>query len=134
MSEPGFTVGRIVPDLVTERLSELADFYADIFGLDTNMDQGWVRSLGPCGGGGELIIMAAAEVEDPVPMMSIGVDDVDAAYARARAADATIVYEITDEPWGVRRFFLADPDGRVVNVVGHHPSSEADNVEAVAHR
>ncbi len=25
----------------------------------------------------------------------------------------------TEEPWGVRRFFVRDPDGKVVNVMSH---------------
>lgn len=47
------------------------------------------------------------------------VDDVDAAYEAVRATGAEIVHPITDEQWGVRRFFVRDPDGKVVNVVGH---------------
>ena len=30
-----------------------------------------------------------------------------------------IVYPLTDEPWGVRRFFVRDPDGTVINVAQH---------------
>ena len=30
-----------------------------------------------------------------------------------------IVHPLTDEPWGVRRFFVRDPDGNVVNIVSH---------------
>jgi hypothetical protein len=26
---------------------------------------------------------------------------------------------MTDEPWGVRRFFVRDPDGNVINIVSH---------------
>jgi hypothetical protein len=29
------------------------------------------------------------------------------------------VYPLTDEPWGVRRFFVRDPNGMIVNVVSH---------------
>ena len=29
------------------------------------------------------------------------------------------VHPVTDEEWGVRRFFFRDPDGNVVNVVAH---------------
>ncbi|MCY4666519.1 MAG: glyoxalase, partial [Rhodococcus sp.] len=31
----------------------------------------------------------------------------------------TIVYPVTEEPWGVRRFFAADPDGHVINILSH---------------
>lgn len=55
--------------------------------------------------------------------MSIEVDDVDAAYARAKGIGAEIVHPLTDEPWGVRRFFVRDPDGHVINVLSHGRST-----------
>ena len=54
-----------------------------------------------------------------VPAVSVQVDDVDAAHATALREGAEIVHPLTDEPWGVRRFFVRDPDGHVVNVLGH---------------
>jgi uncharacterized glyoxalase superfamily protein PhnB len=51
--------------------------------------------------------------------MSIEVDDVDAAYEEALRRELRIVYPITDEPWGIRRFFVEDPDGNVINVAMH---------------
>jgi uncharacterized glyoxalase superfamily protein PhnB len=50
------------------------------------------------------------------------VEDVDAVHAAMVAAGAEIVHPLTDEPWGVRRFFARDPDGTVVNVLGHKKS------------
>jgi hypothetical protein len=29
------------------------------------------------------------------------------------------VYPLTDEPWRVRRFFVKDPNGAVLNVASH---------------
>jgi lactoylglutathione lyase len=55
----------------------------------------------------------------PVPDLSIEVDDVDEVYAGAVAAGFEIVYAITDEPWGVRRFFVRDPFGKIVNILSH---------------
>jgi hypothetical protein len=40
------------------------------------------------------------------PDVSIEVDDVDDVYARAVAASAEITYPLTDEDWGLRRFFV----------------------------
>jgi uncharacterized glyoxalase superfamily protein PhnB len=51
--------------------------------------------------------------------MSIEVADVDACHALAVQTGFAIVYPLVDEPWGVRRFFVRDPDGVVVNVVSH---------------
>ncbi|MFD9077012.1 VOC family protein, partial [Streptomyces lasiicapitis] len=45
--------------------------------------------------------------------------DVDAAYAAMRASGAENVHPFREEEWGVRRFFVRDPNGRVVNVLSH---------------
>jgi predicted enzyme related to lactoylglutathione lyase len=53
------------------------------------------------------------------PDVSIDVDDVDEVYERAHAAEAEIVYPLTDEGSGLRRFFVRDPNGAVINVTEH---------------
>jgi uncharacterized glyoxalase superfamily protein PhnB len=53
------------------------------------------------------------------PNLTIEVEDVDSVHSKAVAAGATIVYPLTTEPWGVRRFYVADPDGAVINVMAH---------------
>lgn len=45
--------------------------------------------------------------------------DVDETYADALERGIEIVYPLTDEPWGVRRFFAIDPNDAVINVVSH---------------
>ncbi len=61
--------------------------------------------------------------DDPVasthPDVTVEVDDVDTAYARAIDAGADVVRPIADEPWGVRRFFVRDPNGVVISVLAH---------------
>lgn len=64
-------------------------------------------------------LMTYDETAPVVPEVSIQVDDVDAAYAAALQAGCEIVHPITDEPWGVRHFFVRDPDGHVLNVLSH---------------
>jgi uncharacterized glyoxalase superfamily protein PhnB len=51
------------------------------------------------------------------PDVSIEVDDVDAVMNEH--AGAEIVYPITDEEWGLRPFFVRDPNGAVINVTEH---------------
>ena len=64
-----------------------------------------------------------AVFEDGRRIGAVGVSglpgEVDAAYAEARRRGYEIVHPLTDEPWGPRRFFVRDPNGVVVNVVGH---------------
>ncbi|SJN42748.1 conserved hypothetical protein; putative Glyoxalase domain [Microbacterium esteraromaticum] len=51
--------------------------------------------------------------------MTIKVDDVDAAYQETQRHGYEIVHPVTDEPWGIRRFFVRSPDGQVINVAQH---------------
>jgi catechol 2,3-dioxygenase-like lactoylglutathione lyase family enzyme len=43
-------------------------------------------------------------------------DDLDASFEKLRAADAEIVQEPTDQPWGTRDFAVRDPSGNMVRV------------------
>jgi predicted enzyme related to lactoylglutathione lyase len=47
------------------------------------------------------------------------VDDLEEVQRRAVQSGAEIVYGPVKEPWGVRRFFLRDPFGNIVNVLRH---------------
>lgn len=114
------TVKRIVLDIATEDVSGVREFYEALFDLHPVMDQGWIVTLAS----GEttkvqLSIASEGGSGTPVPDMSIEVDDVDETYARAKAMGAEITYDITDEPWGVRRFFARDPAGKILNILAH---------------
>jgi uncharacterized glyoxalase superfamily protein PhnB len=65
----------------------------------------------------QLVTRDAAAPEDP--LISVMVDDVDAAFEDAQRRGYEIVHPLTSEPWGVRRFFVRAPDGTVVNMVRH---------------
>ena len=60
----------------------------------------------------------ATSPQDSVISVHVG-DDVDEAYAEAQRCGYEIVHPLTDEPWGVRRFFVRAPDGNVINIVSH---------------
>ena len=60
--------------------------------------------------------MTHDETAPVTPDASIEVDDVDASYAAAIRTGAEIVHPLTDEPRGVRRFFVRDPDGHVMPI------------------
>jgi uncharacterized glyoxalase superfamily protein PhnB len=44
---------------------------------------------------------------------------VDEAYAEAKRRGYEIVHPLTEEAWGVRRFFVRAPDGNVIYMVSH---------------
>ncbi|MCS0600811.1 VOC family protein [Streptomyces sp. LP11] len=112
-------VRRVVPNVQSTALPRSAEFYG-VLGLEEVMDHGWIRTLAPAGNPTAQLSLMSEDATAPVaPDLSIEVDDVDAAYAAMRARGAEIVHPLTDEEWGVRRFFVRDPDGTVVNVLGH---------------
>ena len=114
-------VKRIVADLKSTSMEEAKAFYTNVLGLKVVMDHGWIVTLAdPHRPGVQLSIMTHDETAPVVPVASIEVDDVDASYQAARAAGAEIVHELTDEPWGVRRFFVKDPSGHVINILAHN--------------
>jgi catechol 2,3-dioxygenase-like lactoylglutathione lyase family enzyme len=54
-----------------------------------------------------------------VPDMSIEVDDLEEALRRVRKARFPIEYGPTSERWGVRRFYVRDPFGKLINILQH---------------
>lgn len=115
------TIRRVVPDIPTDAqaMDESRDFYA-LLGFEEVMNLGWVITLAsPSNPTAQLTFMTRDETAEMRPDISIEVEDVDAAYAAMVAKGAKIVHELRDEPWGVRRFFAVDPNGRVINVVSH---------------
>jgi catechol 2,3-dioxygenase-like lactoylglutathione lyase family enzyme len=115
------TVRRIVANVATANPREAQAFYGDLLGLEIVMDHGWIVTFAGDEAATRPQLSFASEGGSgaPVPDLSIEVDDVDAVHARAQAAGLEIAYAITDEPWGVRRFFLRDPFGRLVNILAH---------------
>ncbi|THJ66319.1 VOC family protein [Candidatus Frankia alpina] len=111
---------RIVANLPSQSLPAARRFYAAVLGLEPVMDHGWIVTLSdPARPGPQLSLLTHDLSAPAVPAVSVEVDDIDAAHAAAFAAGAGFVHPLTDEPWGVRRFFVRDPDGNIVNVLGH---------------
>lgn len=113
-------VKRIMSNTATSDLPKAEAFYGGILGLELLMDHGWFRtygsdetmrvqvSFGSEGGSGTA-----------VPDLSIEVDDIEAALARFEEASVPIEYGPVSEPWGVRRFYVRDPFGKLINILQH---------------
>lgn len=111
---------RIVPNVNAPDPVALAAFWRKLLALDPVMDHGWIVTL--AGGGrqqAQLSLASEGGAGTPVPVLSIEVDDLDDCLARARAAGAPITHGPVTEDWGVRRFFLRDPAGNLVNILSH---------------
>jgi catechol 2,3-dioxygenase-like lactoylglutathione lyase family enzyme len=116
------SIKRVVPDIVSDRIDESREFYTEFLGFDLAMDMGWVLTfVSPSNPTAQItLVRGGSEKTTGHPNLSIEVEDVDAVHAEAVARGLQIVYPLTDEPWGVRRFFVADPNGVIINVLSHH--------------
>jgi catechol 2,3-dioxygenase-like lactoylglutathione lyase family enzyme len=113
-------VRRVVPDFAAPDPAAGREFYAEVLGMDVVMDLGWVVTFAAPGDPATQITVMREDASAPlVPDASIEVDDVDAAHASARRLGHEIVHPLTDEPWGVRRFFVREPNGKVLNILSH---------------
>jgi predicted enzyme related to lactoylglutathione lyase len=111
---------RIVPNLKVDDAGAGHAFYVEFLGLKKEFDLGWIASFRDPENRSIQVSLVSGDATAPEnSVMSVNVADVDAAYSRARELGYEIVYPLTHEPWGVRRFFVRDPHGHVVNVVGH---------------
>ena len=114
-------VTHVFADLPVADIDAARDFYMDYLGLNVEaFNLGWVaRYESPEGKPAvQLVTRDATAPENPVISVAVG-DDIDDAYAEARARGYEIVHPLTKESWGIRRFFVRAPDGTVINVTGH---------------
>lgn len=90
--------------------------------MTVGMDHGWIVTLMS----GQTAATQVSIAEEggagtPAPDISIEVSDVDEVFERATANGLRIAYDLTDESWGVRRFYVRDPAGKLVNVLALRP-------------
>jgi uncharacterized glyoxalase superfamily protein PhnB len=103
-------------------MEESREFYVGFLGFKVAMDMQWILTLvSPSNPTAQISLLRST---DPAPQssrvtLSIEVEDVDAMYAKAVTGGIQIIYPLTTEPWGVRRFHVADPNGVVINVMSH---------------
>lgn len=120
------TIRRVVSNLQSDRIDESQAFYVNVLGFEVAMNMGWIVTLvAPENPTAQISLIREDATATVHPNLSVEVADVDAVYANAIAQGLEIVHPLTDEPWGVRRFFVIDPNGAVVNVVGHRTQATA---------
>ena len=112
-------VRRIMPYFESANFDATRAFYTEVLGLEEGSFGG-----GYIGFGSEQaqVLFAPPGVEPALPDMGVDVgsfEAVDAAHAEALRAGHEVIYGPIDEPWGVRRFFVRDPQGVVISVLAH---------------
>jgi catechol 2,3-dioxygenase-like lactoylglutathione lyase family enzyme len=114
-------ITRIVAYADADDLPASRDFYVEVLGFDVAMEDPVIGVTSPANPTAQVLIPPRG-MQDPPPRFGVDVGDpdaVDAAHAEAVRRGLRVVYPLTTEPWGVRRFFVEDPGGTVVNVLAH---------------
>jgi catechol 2,3-dioxygenase-like lactoylglutathione lyase family enzyme len=113
-------INRITTNIETSDVDKADAFNHDILGLELVMDHGWIRTYGS---NSKMTIQVSFASEGgsgtPVPDLSIEVDDTETALARVKKVRIPIEYGPESEPWGVRRFYVRDPFGKLINILQH---------------
>ena len=113
-------VHRIVANIQTADVAKAEVFYQGVLGLKLVMDHGWIRTYGSSEKMTvQLSFATQGGADTPVPDLSIEVDDIEVALRKVRKAGLPVEYDPKREPWGVRRFYVRDPLGKLVNVMQH---------------
>lgn len=109
----------VITNLHTDDIERAWEFFGFLGLTENGMNQGWVARFTSAASGASVQVVTRDATAPEDSVMTIKVDDVDAAYEDAQQRGYEIVHPITDEPWGIRRFFVRSPDGHVINVAQH---------------
>jgi catechol 2,3-dioxygenase-like lactoylglutathione lyase family enzyme len=116
-------IRRVVPDISSRCLEESVRFDTDFLGFEVAMDMDWIVTVcSPTNETAQINLLRSTDQIKPPENIAISIEleDVDKLYEAALAAGFNITYPLTTEPWGVRRFFVVDPNGVTINVMTHH--------------
>jgi catechol 2,3-dioxygenase-like lactoylglutathione lyase family enzyme len=109
-------------------------FYRDVLGLEVRNDVKredfrWITVGSPAQPGTSIVltnylssspadadVLAGLMAKGALAGVNFHTADLDAAFAKLRAAGAEIVQEPTDQPWGTRDCAVRDPSGNMVRI------------------
>ncbi len=117
------SIRRIVPNIYSNDLEKSKQFYGEFLEMELVMDMGWILTYASKDNSTAQINILKYDKNDKLDngaiCLSVEVSDVDELCEKAKRYHFEIVYPITNEPWGVRRFFVKDPDGATINLLAH---------------
>jgi predicted enzyme related to lactoylglutathione lyase len=117
------SINRIVPNIFSVDVEKSKQFYVGFLGMALVMDMEWILTFAskdnPSSQISILQFDKKGKLDNSAIFLSIEVSDIDKLYERAIQQNIELVYPITDEPWGVRRFFVKEPNGATINLLAH---------------
>jgi catechol 2,3-dioxygenase-like lactoylglutathione lyase family enzyme len=110
-------VSGVVANLPVADIEAARGFYTDYL---EGFNMGWVAHYQSPDGKAhiQLVTSDATAPEDSAISIHVG-SGVEEAYEEAKRRGYEIVYPLTKEAWGLRRFFVRAPDGTVINITSH---------------
>ena len=119
--------------LVTKEVRALADFYAEVLGVeavgdDTHVElrtEGAGMAIFSAEGMEEMALGSMAEAGSGSVVLEFVVDGVDAEYERLTELGVAVVKPPQTHPWGARSFWFRDPDGNLVDFLTIQPPASA---------
>ena len=115
-------VRRIPPDIASNKIEESKKFYSDFIGLKLAMDMSWILTFVSESNPTAQINLLYSDkqtIDNSNVAISIESSDVDALYQKALSENMEIVNPLKVEEWGVKRFFVKDPNDVTVNIMCH---------------
>jgi catechol 2,3-dioxygenase-like lactoylglutathione lyase family enzyme len=113
-------VKRVVANIAAGEIGAAKAFYGDGLGMNVVMNLGWIMTFAADGTMAPQVSIATEGGSGTlVPDLSIEVDDLSDVHRRLQDAGFKIEYGPVTEPWGVTRFYVRDPFGRLLNVLEH---------------
>ena len=122
----GMAVTRLLPNICTDRMEETRDFYAKLLGFVVGFEHaGWYLQMSSRSDPQLQIGIVRRDhpftpkaFQQPARgvIISVQVEDADAAYAATLKRGFNVAQDLRDESFGMRRFMVADPNGLLVNI------------------
>ena len=120
-------LSRAIPVIATDQPDASRVFYEGVLGMRTAMEEDGFLMLASSSDPQIQIIVAwdSPSAWDPLALqlsLSVDVDtpeQLTEAHDACVAAGLDVIYPITDEPFGRRRFVVREPSGAAVNVACH---------------
>jgi len=114
---------RIVTNIYSNDLEKSKRFYMDFLDMELAMNMGWILTFvskeNPTAQISILQKKDNSPLDNSAIFLSIEVSEIDNWYKKAKQQKIDIEYPITNENWGVRRFFIKDPNGATINLLSH---------------
>ena len=115
-------IRRVVPNIPSRDMEKSKLFYGEFLGMKLAMDMEWILTFASSSNPAAQISIVKSDsttVDTPGITISIEVSDVEELFKKAVSMNYKIAYPVTTESWGVRRFFIEDPNGVTVNLMQH---------------